>query len=57
MDTGQSWIAETRFVEISFVTVSKPEMASGHSSGVRRNFWPLRNCWPVIVFQLFCFSE
>jgi len=26
-------------------------------SGVKRNCWPLRNFWPVIVFQLFCFSE
>jgi len=27
------------------------------SSGVKRNFWPLRNFWPDIVFQLFFFSE
>jgi len=26
-------------------------------SGVKRNFWPLRNFWPVIVPQLFFFSE
>ena len=26
-------------------------------SGVKRKFWPLRNFWPVVVFQLFCFSE
>jgi len=25
--------------------------------GVKRNFWPLRNFWPVIVPQVFCFSE
>jgi len=25
--------------------------------GVKQNFWPLRNVWPVVVFQLFCFSE
>jgi len=26
-------------------------------SGVTRKFWTLRNFWPVIVCQLFCFSE
>jgi len=26
-------------------------------SGVKRNFRPLQNFWPVIVCQLFCFSE
>jgi len=26
-------------------------------SGVKRNFWPLRNFWTVNVFQLFCFSK
>jgi len=26
-------------------------------SGVKRNFWPLRNSWPIIVCQLFCFWE
>jgi len=26
-------------------------------SGVKRNFWSLRNFWPVIVCRLFCFSE
>ena len=25
--------------------------------GVKRNFGPLRNFWPIIVCQLFCFSE
>ena len=25
-------------------------------SGVKRNFWPLRNFW-LVVFQLFCFRE
>jgi len=31
--------------------------SSWSCSGVKRNFWPLRNVWPVIVFQLFCFSK
>ena len=26
-------------------------------SGVKRNFWPLRKFWPIIFYQLFCFSE
>ena len=26
-------------------------------SGVKRNFWPLRKFWPVIMFHLFCFPE
>jgi len=26
-------------------------------ASVKRNFWPLRKFWPVIVCQLFCFSE
>ena len=26
-------------------------------TGVKWNFWTLRNVWPVIVCQLFCFSE
>jgi len=26
-------------------------------SGVERNFWSLRNFWPVIAFQLFYFSK
>jgi len=25
--------------------------------GVKRNFWALRNFWPVSVYQLFCLSE
>jgi len=29
---------------------------SGTTSGVKRNFWPLRNFWPMIVFQVTCFS-
>jgi len=26
-------------------------------TGIKRNFWPLRNFWPIIVCQLFGFSE
>ena len=26
-------------------------------AGVKRNFWPLRNFWYVVVCQSFCFSE
>jgi len=26
-------------------------------TGVKRNFWPLRNIWPIIICQLYCFSE
>ena len=26
-------------------------------TGVKRNFWPWRNFWPIIVCQLFCFAE
>jgi len=26
-------------------------------SDVKRNFWSLRNFWPIIACQLFCFSE
>ena len=26
-------------------------------SGVKWNFWPLRNFWPIIICQLFCLSE
>jgi len=26
-------------------------------SGVKRNFWPLRNFWPGILSQSFCLSE
>jgi len=26
-------------------------------AGVKRNFWPLRNFWTIIVCQVFCFSE
>jgi len=25
------------------------------SSGVKRNLWPLRDFWPIVVCQLFCF--
>jgi len=28
-----------------------------HNAGVKWNFWPRRNSWPIIVYQLFCFSE
>jgi len=31
-------------------------LAGAHPSD-KRNFSPLRNFWPVIVRQLFCFSE
>jgi len=31
--------------------------AQGMNSGVKRNLWRLQNFWPVIVCQLFCFSE
>jgi len=24
---------------------------------IKWNFWPLRNFWPIIVCQWFCFSE
>jgi len=30
---------------------------TGPGPGVKCNFWLLRNFWPVIVFQLFRFSE
>jgi len=26
-------------------------------AGVKRHFWPLRNFWPFIVYQLLCFWE
>jgi len=27
------------------------------NAGVKRNFWSLQNFWPIVVCQLFCFSE
>jgi len=33
------------------------QAVEGEGAGVKRNFWPLRNFWLVIVFQLFFFSE
>jgi len=32
-------------------------IAEWSHSVVKRNFWPLRNSWPIIVCQLFCFSD
>jgi len=34
-----------------------PKFKSDSGSGVKRNFWLLRNFWPIIVCQLFSFSE
>jgi len=48
--TNQSW--RSHFFRLLLRCCSKI-----FESGVKRNFWPLRNLWPVIVFQLFCFSE
>jgi len=43
------------YVEYGPEEATNPEC--GVDSGVKQNFWTVRNFWHVIVCQLLCFSE
>jgi len=51
---GHEWTANTSLHNTK--TVNLVLVHCRRHTGVKRNFWPLRNLWPIIVFQLFLFS-
>jgi len=50
-----TWAAFGRVAQVSHPRYKPLTLHVQCESYVKRNFWRLRNFWPVIVFQLFCF--